>query len=183
MISRVRENGFRRRDLSRFVASRRVRPPSPFRTPRSVPSRPLTLSLYIYFEQPRGGPVQGTRFESCRYTSCAQTLYSTFLVKAAINDAAPQCFRSLDPGSLDHGNRLDTNRSGNHHTFSLSFDRNCFKLQVTRTKTIFIFAIANISNRHFSCAGGRIFHRSSHTDESRAARSRYNRRTRLLIPG
>lgn len=112
MISRVRENGFRRRDLSRFVASRRVRPPSPFRTPRSVPSRPLTLSLYIYFEQPRGGPVQGTRFESCRYTSCAQTLYSTFLVKAAINDAAPQCFRSLDPGSLDHSNRLDINRSG-----------------------------------------------------------------------
>lgn len=134
---------------------------------RFAPLDPYPLdrlpSLYIYFEQPRGGPVQGTRFESCRYTSCAQTLYSTFLVKAAINDAAPQCFRSLDPGSLDHGNRLDTNRSGNHHTFSLSFDRarNCFKLQVTRTKTIFIFAIANISNRHFSCAGGRIFHRSS----------------------
>lgn len=117
MISRVRENGFRRRDLSRFVASRRVRPPSPFRTPRSVPSRPLTLSLYIYFEQPRGGPVQGTRFESCRYTSCAQTLYSTFLVKAAINDVAPQCFRSLDPGSLDHSNRLDTNRSGKPQGF------------------------------------------------------------------
>lgn len=128
MISRVRENGFRRRDLSRFVASRRVRPPSPFRTPRSVPSRPLTLSLYIYFEQPRGGPVQGTRFESCRYTSCAQTLYSTFLVKAAINDAAPQCFRSLDPGSLDHGNRLDTNRSGKPQGFlflSIEIVSNC----------------------------------------------------------
>ena len=99
---------------------------------RFAPLDPYPLdrlpSLYIYFEQPRGGPVQGTRFESCRYTSCAQTLYSTFLVKAAINDAAPQCFRSLDPGSLDHGNRLDTNRSGKPQGFlflSIEIVSNC----------------------------------------------------------
>lgn len=99
---------------------------------RFAPLDPYPLdrlpSLYIYFEQPRGGPVQGTRFESCRYISCAQTLYSTFLVKAAINDAAPQCFRSHDPGSLDHGNRLDTNRSGKPQGFfflSIEIVSNC----------------------------------------------------------
>lgn len=83
MIPRVRDNGFRRRDLSRFVASRRVRPPSPFRTPRSVPSRPLTLSIYISNNH------EVDRYKahdlSSRYTSYAQTLalFHVFLVKAA----------------------------------------------------------------------------------------------------
>lgn len=153
---------------------------------RFAPLDPYPLdrlpSLYIYFEQPRGGPVQGTRFESCRYTSCAQTLYSTFLVKAAINDAAPQCFRSLDPGSLDHGNRLDTNRSGKPlHVFSFDF-RSYPKL----------FQIASHANendlylrnrKHFESTFFVRGRENFSSIESRAARSRYNRRTRLLIPG
>lgn len=52
----------------------------------------------------------------------------------------PQCFRSLDPGSLDHGKRLDIHRSGNTTVFSLTkrlsivleIVSNC---KVTRTKT------------------------------------------------